>query len=221
MDFQSLIKLDQQLLLFFNNHQTDFLNHFFTLYTGKVAWIFAAVVIVFFLIKNYKKESIWILGFLVLTLVLTDQISNVFKYTFERLRPTHAPELQGLVKPVFGHLAGKFGFFSAHAANSFAFALFTTLLFKNKVYGAVIFLWATINAYTRMYLGVHYPGDILVGIVIGLVLSSLTFLLLDKVILKKTSVKKVSSNELKYIFVALGLTILVLAILSVLRAYVL
>lgn len=220
MNLQSLIKLDQQLLLWFNNHQTDFLNHFFTLYTGKVAWIFAAVVILFVIIKNYKKESIWILGVLVLTLVLTDQISNVVKYAVERPRPTREPALQGLVMPVFGNLSSKYGFFSAHAANSFAYALFTTLLFKRSVYGVVIFLWAVINAYTRMYLGVHYPGDILVGTAVGLLLAALTFTLLTKVFLRKKTLVKISPRDLNYIFVALGSTILILAFISILRAYV-
>ncbi|MBO5975407.1 MAG: phosphatase PAP2 family protein [Paludibacteraceae bacterium] len=220
MDIQALIKLDQQLLLWFNNHQTDFLNHFFSLYTGKVEWIFAAAVIVFILIKNYKKESIWILVLLVLTVVLTDQISNVIKYTVARPRPTHEPLLQGLVKPVFGNLAGKYGFLSAHAANSFAFALFTTLLFKNRIYGVVIFLWAALNAYTRMYLGVHYPGDILAGSLLGLMVASFTFGLLDKIVLKKSVDKKVSRLDLSFIYIALGLTVLALAFISILRAYV-
>ena len=219
MDIQALIKLDQQLLLWFNNHQTDFLNHFFSLYTGKVEWIFAAAVIVFILIKNYKKESIWILVLLVLTVVLTDQISNVIKYTVARPRPTHEPLLQGLVKPVFGNLAGKYGFLSALAANSFAFALFTTLLFKNRIYGVVIFLWAALNAYTRMYLGVHYPGDILAGSLLGLLVAFFTFKLLDKFVLKKLSIKKISYPDLNYIFIALGLTVLILAFISILRAY--
>jgi undecaprenyl-diphosphatase len=106
-----------------------------------------------------------------LTILLADQITSTFmKPFFSRLRPTHDPELENLVHIVNGYRGGKFGFASSHAANTFGLAMFVFLLFRNRSkHVAWIFLWAAVVAYSRIYLGVHYPGDIIVGGFVGMI----------------------------------------------------
>lgn len=172
---EQLIEFDKQLLLFFNGFHTPFWDNFFYTFSGTMIWIPIAVLICGVIIKTKKKDAFFILLFLSIAIVLSDQISTLIKTLVERPRPTREVTLQGLVQTVNGYLAGRYGFVSSHASNSFAFALFSALLFRHCTYTCTIFVWATINFYSRMYLGVHYPGDILGGIFLGLTLGGLMF----------------------------------------------
>ena len=104
-----------------------------------------------------------------LTIVLADQItSTLMKPYFARLRPSHEPLLQSLIHIVDGYKGAKYGFASSHAANTFGAATFFFLLLrKNYKWIGLIFLWAAVATYSRIYLGVHYPGDIVVGGFVG------------------------------------------------------
>lgn len=177
---EQLIELDKQLLLFFNGYHTPFLDNFFWIFTSIKIWIPIALLIIAVIIKTKGKDAIWILLFLIMALILSDQISTLIKNLIERPRPTREISLDGLVQTVNGYLAGRYGFISSHASNSFAFALFTTLLFRHKAYTITIFIWAIINSYSRIYLGVHYPADIIGGIFLGLSLGGLFFLCIQK-----------------------------------------
>jgi undecaprenyl-diphosphatase len=107
-----------------------------------------------------------------LVVLLCDQIASGFcKPFFHRFRPTHHPDFQEQVKTVFGYRGGKYGFISGHAANSFGFAVFTACLFRNKLFTGTILLFAAINAYSRIYLGVHFLSDIVVGGIVGAVIG--------------------------------------------------
>ena len=98
---------------------------------------------------------------------------------FERLRPTHEPGFDGLVHTVYGYRGGKFSFSSGHAANTFGIATIAWLLFRTRIrLIGLIFLWAALVSYTRIYLGVHYPGDILVGASIGVSLGWIIYKIL-------------------------------------------
>ena len=108
---------------------------------------------------------------------LADQISvKVFKEGFERLRPSHNPEIKDLIHTVKGYRGGQFGFVSSHAANTFAMAFFTSKLFRNRYYSWFIFIWAAVVSYSRIYLGVHYPLDIIGGALLGMLLGYLVFI---------------------------------------------
>jgi undecaprenyl-diphosphatase len=105
---------------------------------------------------------------------------------FLRLRPSRDPALEGLVHIVNGYKGGKFGFASSHAANTFAVAVFVWHLLKVHFrYVGVLFFWAAFVAYSRIYLGVHYPGDVIVGVVIGSLIGWIMFLLQSKLLKKK------------------------------------
>jgi undecaprenyl-diphosphatase len=105
---------------------------------------------------------------LILVVVLADQISySFFKHTFERLRPSHNPMMEACVQLVDGYRGGRYGFVSSHAANTMGVALFSSLLFRYTPYTISVFLWATMTCYTRLYLGVHYPLDLIGGAMVG------------------------------------------------------
>lgn len=121
-----------------------------------------------------------------LTILLADQItSTIMKPYFARLRPSHEPTLEGLLHIVNGYKGGLYGFASGHAANTFGTATFFYLLFRNKYWWVgLLFLWALLVTYTRLYLGVHYPSDILVGGIVG-ILSGTTGYLVTTSLLRK------------------------------------
>ncbi|NJO68350.1 MAG: phosphatase PAP2 family protein [Bacteroidetes bacterium] len=106
--------------------------------------------------------------------IATDQVSVFIKDTVQRLRPCHDMAIQSLVHTVHG-CGGKFGFVSSHAANSFGVAMFFTMFFSHRWVGVMLMIWALIVSYSRIYLGVHYPGDVLGGALLGMIIGALFF----------------------------------------------
>lgn len=167
--FDKLISLDKELLVFLNNCNSAFCDDFFYIFSGRFIWLLTAAAIIFVIIKTQKSDCWVILLGIVLLILLSDQISSgLIKPLVQRLRPTREPTLEGLVHIVHNYRAGGFSFVSSHATNGFAFAVFTSLLFRNRLYSAVIFFWAILTAYSRIYLGVHYPLDVLCGTILGI-----------------------------------------------------
>jgi len=173
-----LIELDTQLFLFLNDLNTPFWDKIMWWITEKESWYPFYGILIIAMGWRYKWNAVVTILFIALTITLADQISvKGFKFVFERFRPSHNPELEGMVHLVHGYTGGKYGFVSSHAANSFGLAAFTSLLFRNKKFTWFIFIWAIIVSYSRIYLGVHYPGDILGGAALGILLGYLVFYL--------------------------------------------
>lgn len=190
-----LDQLDKELLIALNSSGSEYWDSFMWLVTGKIAWVPTALVFIYMLFKpafksgNTRairtasakaglKEGLLALLMLVLTVVICDQISSsFFKPFFERLRPSREPELDGLLTLVNGYKGGKYGFVSSHAANSVGFAVFISLLFKKRWLSLFVFAWAVTNSYSRLYMGVHYPGDVLIGAMIGIAVAYLMYYL--------------------------------------------
>ena len=125
--------------------------------------------------KALLRVLIVLAGFAV-TVGLSDFVSSgLIKPWVCRLRPTHEPALAGMVHLVNGYTGGMYGFVSSHAANTMACALLFSLLYRNKYATVGLMLWVALNCYSRMYLGVHYPGDIIGGLLVGAALASLTY----------------------------------------------
>jgi undecaprenyl-diphosphatase len=160
--------LDQQLFLFLNSLNSPFWDQVMYALSGKVIWAPLYLAILIFLGIKYQRKFLIILLFIILAVTLADQFSvQFFKNTFQRLRPCHEPSLEGLVHLVRGECGGQFGFVSSHATNSFNVALLSLLFIKRRWYTISIILWAAIVGYTRIYLGVHYPGDVICGSLLG------------------------------------------------------
>ncbi|MBQ0062643.1 MAG: phosphatase PAP2 family protein [Prevotella sp.] len=129
----------------------------------------------------WKQVIITTLAF-ALVFLLCDQIpSSIIKPIVSRLRPSHNPDLVGQLSFVDGYMGGRFGFPSNHACNGFGCAMLITLLFRRWKTSVVAFLWAGGSCYSRMYLGVHYPTDILCGAVLGIIFALLVYSLYKKV----------------------------------------
>ncbi len=170
---ETIKQIDQSLLLFLNSFHNAFWDKAVTIFTSIEIWIPFYLLIIYFIIKTYKRNSIYILILIGLSIVLSDQFSGLIKNLVQRLRPTQDPVLGSVVHNVYDR-GGAYGFFSAHAANTFTMAVITAKLFKNQIYTILIFTWAVLVSYTRIYIGLHYPGDILTGWIWGF-LAGLAF----------------------------------------------
>ncbi len=169
-----LSQIDTQLFLFLNGLHHPLLDSVMVVFSGKLSWIPVYVFFLYLIIKYYRWQSIMVLLFVALLISVSDQVSvKAFKLVFERPRPCHVEELKPLIHLVNDRCGGAFGFVSSHAANSFALAGFLWLLLRShfRLIGPVVFTYAILVSYSRIYLGVHYPGDILAGGIIGFLIA--------------------------------------------------
>ncbi len=160
-------QLDQSFFLFLNELHNNFWDKAMFLFSSREIWIPFYALIIYLIVKTYKKNSIYILLLIGLSIAVSDQFSGLIKNTVERLRPSNDPAISNLVHIVNDYRGGTFGFFSSHASNSFTIAVIASMLFKRRMFTITMFVWAVIVSYTRIYLGLHYPGDILTGWIWG------------------------------------------------------
>ena len=178
MEFlQKILTLDTELFLFLNSFHNQFWDHLMLMITRQETWLPFFLVILYLIIKNYRAKSVLIIIMLSVTILMSDQLSVLLKETIQRLRPVYDPQIDNLVHNVF-RKGGLYGFVSSHAANSFAIFYFTHRLFRNKGYSVLLFSWALLMSYSRIYLGVHYPLDILGGAVLGWLTGLITYKIL-------------------------------------------
>lgn len=177
MDIQQLIEADRQWLLDWNGSDSLFWDGLMWVVSDTKTWLAAAVMLLYIIFKNNKLlHASLILVMIAAVITLADQFaSGLCKPYFHRFRPAQDPELMYMVEVVNGYRGGLYGFMSSHAANTFAFATFMSLLVRNRWMTCVMFLWAVIPSYSRIYLGVHYPGDVICGAIAGCIIACIVY----------------------------------------------
>ena len=178
---ERLIHIDTEILLAINGWHAPWADTLMWIISAKATWIPLYVLLIGLLIWRYRKPAptpvkwlqkvpacVVMIVVIALAVGAADFIaSGILKDLVARPRPTRVPELEGVLHLVNGYRSGQYGFVSSHAANTMACALLFSLIWRNKIATCGLMLWVAANCYSRMYLGVHYPTDILGGLMIG------------------------------------------------------
>ena len=179
---EEILKLDSKLFLYLNNLGTPEFDAFWTTLSKTEANIlmYLFLICLFFYVQKIRPKflNIFYLIFVIaLMITITDQGANLFKDSFQRLRPCYNESLKDSLRLVKENCGGKYGFFSAHASNSFSLAIFFGLLFKNRIRYIILItiVYASLISYSRIYLGVHFPIDIIIGSSFGLCIGFIMY----------------------------------------------
>ena len=182
---EEILKLDTELFLFLNSLGSPVFDNIWIYLSYKEANIlFYSILLIFYsYYKSFKlSEVLYLLLIVAIMITITDQTANLFKDSFQRLRPCYDEVIKDSVRIVKEGCGGKYGFFSAHASNSFSLAIFFGLLFRDKYKNIISFtvLYASLISYSRIYLGVHFPLDLLFGSLFGIIIGFIIFIFYDK-----------------------------------------
>ncbi|WP_294081654.1 phosphatase PAP2 family protein [Proteiniphilum sp. UBA5384] len=190
-----IIPYEEKLFFLINNGHSAFFDSSMWLFSSIKSWIPLIIAILFFIVyKNSWRQWLPILIAMILVLTLSDQFSShLIKPLFMRPRPSHYPGIMEHVRVLNDYRGGKYGFISGHATNSFGLAMFTSLLFRDRLYSIVVFIWAIIISYSRIYLGVHFPSDIAGGIIAGMTIGYCVYRLYY------FTAKKLSQKDMLYL----------------------
>lgn len=199
MNWDSIIEADKQLLLSLNGSNSLFADGMAMVLTTAQTWIPLYLAIIYIVIKNNEniRQIMLVISCTLLCVLLAGGLDDiVVKPLVARWRPTHDPQIGMLVDVVNQYRGGNYGYFSAHAANTFSIALFISLVVRNKSFTLSLVAWSLTNCWTRVYLGVHYPGDILCGLLWGTVVAIIVyFLLYRKIYVRLTSGMRFVSSQ--------------------------
>ena len=165
--FEKILSLDQQAFIFLNGLGSEKFDGFWLFITKQSNWTPFFLLLLFYVYKKTEtKQTLIIVLFIAVLITFTDQTTNLIKNAVQRLRPCNNEEIMGLIRIVKS--SETFSFFSGHATNSMAVATFLFLIFKSQFkYLGFLFLWPFVFAYSRIYLGLHYPLDIVSGYIFG------------------------------------------------------
>ncbi len=182
---EQLLQYDKELFLFLNNLGSDTWDGLWLVITNKWSFIPLYALLLFLIHKKFGMKTMWMaIVVIALMITFTDQITNLFKHTFKRPRPCREEDLLEVIRYLASR-CGRYGFFSGHSSNSMAAAVFAGLLlkpyYKNLIF--ILLFWSSVVAYSRIYVGVHYPLDIVCGLTFGAISGFMFYKLL--VFLKK------------------------------------
>ncbi len=201
---EQLINIDTGIFLFFNSMYCDFADRFMQLFSERFIWVPMYATLLFVIIRNYGwRKALFIIAGSALAIAMTDQLcASLIRPVVQRLRPANpANPLSDLVHIVNGYRGGNYGFPSCHAANTFALVGLMVPLIRNRRFTATVVTWALVNCYSRIHLGVHYPGDLLAGGLIGFMIGYLCYYLVRLTAFSGKPPQAVNS-ETSYIYFA-------------------
>ena len=195
MNYSTLYAADKTLLMVFNGSHCPFVDRLAVTLTCGYMWIPLYIALLLLVINNHKTvvQISLVIGIALLAILLSEGMADlIVKPLVARLRPIHDTLMQDSVQVVNNYSAEGYSFFSAHASNTMAVAVFFSLLVKDRLFACTLITWALVNCWTRLYLGVHYPSDIIVGVVWGSVSGLFAYTIYNKV--KDTRRLSVSNN---------------------------
>ena len=195
---EELIHFDKQLLLLLNGSDSLFLDYLMMTLTNAKTWIPLYLSLFYLVLNNNStvRKVLYVVGAAALCYLLAGAVDDgIVKPTVARWRPTHDPEIGLLVDIVDGYRGGKYGFFSAHAANTFSIAILFSWIVRSRLLSATLVIWSLVNCWTRLYLGVHYPGDILVGLTWGFLVACGVYYLYYRLTRDMDFGRKLSSTQ--------------------------
>ena len=171
--------IDAEALLAVNGMYSSFQDALWWMVSAKWSSALLVLSLLWILIHKNRRHALLVLAMVALAVLLADQVSSgLIKHLVERLRPTHDPSLENAVHIVNGYRGGMYGFVSSHAANFFAIATLVSFIMRHRLVAIALYGWGLAQCYSRMYLGVHYPGDILGGIIVGVLAGWLVWRLM-------------------------------------------
>lgn len=209
---QWLVEGDSSILLAVNGMHSSYFDTFMWLCSRKFEWIPFYLSIIYVLFRNFNwRVVLYSLVAMGVILLLTDAVSSHFiRPVVARLRPSNLENpISEMIHIVDNHRGGRYGFPSSHASNSWGLVFFVGLLLRRRVLTTFLACWALLLCYSRLYLGVHYPGDLLAGMMLGAVVASLVYY----VFWIMTKVEPPSDMKHPYMPIAIGLLTLVVFLL--------
>lgn len=172
----NIIEFDKALMLQLNGCTSPFLDFLMPVITHKYTGIPLYLAIVIFIFYKFEpKKGLMIVAAALVTFALCDSLSTaLFKETFQRLRPGWDPQIMDMVR-MLEYKGGQYGFVSSHAANLFGLATVTSLFLRNRLYAVLLFFWAALVGYSRIYVGKHFPADVVCGALFGMFIGWLVY----------------------------------------------
>lgn len=198
MDFSKIQDMDMQVLSFFNGSDNIMLDQMVQILTSGLTWIPLYVMLFFVVMRNNETmgQIALVVGSAIFCVLFADGlVDGIIKQLAERWRPSNDPTFKYMVQVVDDIRPKGYSFCSAHAANTMSLAVFFSLLIRSKMLTITLVIWSLINCWTRLYLGVHYPSDILCGMIIGIIVGILVYLLYYKIYLRISPKINYISNQ--------------------------
>lgn len=198
MDFSKIQDMDMQMLSLFNGSDNIMLDQMVQILTSGLTWIPLYVMLFFVVMRNNETmgQIALVVGSAIFCVLFADGlVDGIIKQLAERWRPSNDPTFKYMVQVVDDIRLKGYSFCSAHAANTMSLAVFFSLLIRSKMLTITLVIWSLINCWTRLYLGVHYPSDILCGMIIGIIVGILVYLLYYKIYLRISPKINYISNQ--------------------------